>query len=239
MDAPFTPGFNITKVIKGDSCFEFKFNQSVCLVSSVSVCLYVFVRLYGSGSLPVCKVFLFSLAKTLGPKFTRISPLPFFFLPGLFSFWQQPWTHGCDTIVDFIEKCMAHSRNGTFMYFLRPAGMANMAPMPLLLLHPVSRLFKVPSLHHLARFAILKTVRRDNVEELPLPPRLINYLLEPQYLFEDLGSVGEEEEESDDDMVAIAAAPSAATSGGSRVGAGLEPLVDDSIRGLRLGEEDQ
>ena len=64
-------------------------------------------------------------------------------IPGLFSFWQQPWTHGCDTIVDFIERCMMHSRDGSFMYFLRPAGMANMAPMPLLLLHPVSRLFKV------------------------------------------------------------------------------------------------
>ena len=88
-----------------------------------------------------------------------------------------------------------HSRNGSFVYFLRPADMANVAPMPLLLLHPVSRLFKVPSLHHLARFAILKTVRRDFVDDLPLPPRLKEYLLEPQYLFEDLISVGEDEEE--------------------------------------------
>ena len=88
-----------------------------------------------------------------------------------------------------------HSRNGSFVYFLRPAGMANVAPMPLLLLHPVSRLFKVPSLHHLARFAILKTVRRDFVDDLPLPPRLKEYLLEPQYLFEDLISVGEDEDE--------------------------------------------
>ena len=83
------------------------------------------------------------------------------------------------------------------MYFLRPAGMANMAPMPLLLLHPVSRLFKVPSLHHLSRFAILKIVRRDNVADLPLPPRLVNYLLEPQYLFEDLISGGEADDDDD------------------------------------------
>ena len=87
------------------------------------------------------------------------------------------------------------------MYFLRPAGMTNMAPMPLLLLHPVSRLFKVPSLHHLTRFAILKLVRRDNVDDLPLPPRLKEYLLEPQYLFEDLisGAEADEEEEDEED----------------------------------------
>ena len=91
---------------------------------------------------------------------------------------------------------MTNSRDGSFMYFLRPAGMpTNVAPMPLLLLHPVSRLFKVPSLHHLTRFAILKLVRRDNVTDLPLPQRLKEYLLEPQYLFEDLGDVEEEEEE--------------------------------------------
>jgi hypothetical protein len=33
---------------------------------------------------------------------------------------------------------MTNSRDGKFMYFLRPAGLAT-PPMPLLLLHPVSR----------------------------------------------------------------------------------------------------
>ena len=140
------------------------------------------------------------------------------------------------------------------MYFLRPAGMANMAPMPLLLLHPVSRLFKVPSLHHLARFAILKTVRRDNVEDLPLPPRLKQYLLEPQYLFEDLISVGEtddDDDSNDDDDVELAAEAAAAagiTRQQRRVyvaeeTAGGEPEIaafgEESIRGLRLNAEDQ
>ena len=99
------------------------------------------------------------------------------------------------------------------MYFLRPAGMANMAPMPLLLLHPVSRLFKVPSLHHLARFSILKTVRRDNVDDLPLPRRLKQYLQEPQYLFEDLISIGEADDsndEDDDHPIGVAAVRAAA-----------------------------
>ena len=44
-------------------------------------------------------------------------------------------------------------------------------------------------------------MRRDNVDDLPLPPRLKEYLLEPQYLFEDLisgGDADEEEEEVDE-----------------------------------------
>ena len=59
----------------------------------------------------------------------------------MFSFWSQPRTHGCDTIVDFIDKCMENSKNGHFMYFLRGAAdNAINAPMPVLLLYPVSRL---------------------------------------------------------------------------------------------------
>ena len=66
---------------------------------------------------------------------------------------------------------------------------------------PILKPTQVPSLHHLSRFAILKIVRRDNVEDLPLPPRLKEYLLEPQYLFEDLISGGEVEEEEEDGQV--------------------------------------
>jgi hypothetical protein len=36
-------------------------------------------------------------------------------------------------------------------------------------------------------------VRRDNIDDLPLPQRLKDYLLEPQYLFEDLLSSADDE----------------------------------------------
>ena len=60
------------------------------------------------------------------------------YVTGHFSFWSQPDSHGKSTIKEFIEQCVNNSRNGRFLYFIRPSGPGS-PPMPIHLLHPVSR----------------------------------------------------------------------------------------------------
>ncbi|XP_021953294.1 uncharacterized protein LOC110850105 isoform X2 [Folsomia candida] len=86
------------------------------------------------------------------------------------------------TIVDFVEKAVAHSRSGRYLFFLhrRPI----LGPMRVQLLHPYSRFRHPRSLQHQCRFVILKYVRRDLISSLPLPKPLIEYLNTPYYYFE-------------------------------------------------------
>ncbi|KAG8225166.1 hypothetical protein J437_LFUL002866 [Ladona fulva] len=86
------------------------------------------------------------------------------------------------TIVDFIENAVEHSRSGRYLFFLhrRPV----LGPMRVQLLHPVSRFKQVQSLQHMCRFVILKVVRRDLIQTLPLPRRIIDYLSTPHYYSE-------------------------------------------------------
>lgn len=86
------------------------------------------------------------------------------------------------TIVDFIENAVEHSRSGRYLFFLhrRPV----LGPMRVQLLHPVSRFKQVQSLQHMCRFVILKIVRKDHINQLPLPDRLQAYLNSPHYYCE-------------------------------------------------------
>ncbi|XP_076304574.1 uncharacterized protein LOC143222236 isoform X1 [Tachypleus tridentatus] len=92
-----------------------------------------------------------------------------------------------NTIVDFIENAVEHSRSGRYLFFLhrRPV----LGPMRVQLLHPVSRFKQVQSLQHLCRFVILKRVRRDLIDKLPLPRRLRDYLNTPHYYSEELADM--------------------------------------------------
>ncbi|XP_054168155.1 GATA zinc finger domain-containing protein 14-like [Oppia nitens] len=94
-----------------------------------------------------------------------------------------------NTIVDFIENAVQHSRSGRFLFFLhrRPV----MGPMRVQLLHPVSRFKQIQSLQHMCRFIILKHVRRDLIECLPLPKMLKTYLNTPYYYSEELALMDE------------------------------------------------
>ncbi|GAB0094351.1 uncharacterized protein DMENIID0001_096390 [Sergentomyia squamirostris] len=79
------------------------------------------------------------------------------------------------TIVEFIEKAVEHSRSGRYLFFLhrRPEH----GPMRVQLTNPVSRFKHVQSLQHMCRFVILKAVvRKDLIQTLPLPRRIIDYL---------------------------------------------------------------
>ncbi|KAF8792775.1 Suppressor of cytokine signaling 7 like protein [Argiope bruennichi] len=91
-----------------------------------------------------------------------------------------------NTIVDFIDSAVAHSRSGRYLFFLhrRPI----LGPMRVQLLHPVSRFKQVQSLQHMCRFIILKTLRRDLIDYLPLPRRLKDYLNTPHYYSEELAT---------------------------------------------------
>lgn len=110
---------------------------------------------------------------------------------GKFSFYSQPKSHGVSTIVEFIEKAMEHSQSGRFLYFLRPRA-PGLPPTPVQLLFPISRLRNMHSLQHMCRFVVLKHVRRDLIDYLPMPQRLKEYLRQTQYYIEhsDCDSMG-------------------------------------------------
>ncbi|CAH8827609.1 unnamed protein product [Trichobilharzia szidati] len=104
---------------------------------------------------------------------------------GRFSFWSQPQSHSANTMVEFIEKAVAHSVNGQFHYFLQSSAQGQ-PPVEVPLLYPLSRFQVVASLRHLTRFTILSYIRRDHIDQLPLPRTTINYLLEKQCYIESL-----------------------------------------------------
>ncbi|CAH2034566.1 unnamed protein product, partial [Iphiclides podalirius] len=91
------------------------------------------------------------------------------------------------TIVEFIENAVETSRSGRYLFFLnlRPV----LGPVRVQLLYPVSRFKRVQSLQHSCRFVILKHVRRDLVNSLPLPRRLLDYLNATHYYSELLADI--------------------------------------------------
>jgi len=96
------------------------------------------------------------------------------------------------TIVDFIENAVEHSRSGRYLFFLhrRPV----LGPMRVQLLHPVSRFKRVQSLQHLCRYIIVKHVRKDHLDQLPVPNRIKTYLNTPFYYSEQVTEDSESEE---------------------------------------------
>jgi len=94
---------------------------------------------------------------------------------GMFSFYAQPQCHSGATIAEFIETAVAESVAGRCLYYLRPRR-PGLPPAPVRLLRPLSRLHCMHSLRHLCKFAILRCVRLDLVDRLPLSPRLKEYI---------------------------------------------------------------
>lgn len=93
---------------------------------------------------------------------------------GTFSFGSYA-KFKSQTITEFIEKAVEHSRSGRYLFFLhrRPEH----GPMRVQLTNPVSRFKHIQSLQHMCRFVILKAVvRKDLLQTLPLPRRLLDYL---------------------------------------------------------------
>lgn len=104
-------------------------------------------------------------------------------LSGTFGFYSQPLPsrRNATTIVDFIDDAVAASRGGHCLYYLRPRG-PGQPPAPVRLLYPLSRFRCMHSLQHLCKFAVLRHVRLDLVDRLPISPRLKEYLKESQLI---------------------------------------------------------
>ena len=81
-----------------------------------------------------------------------------FCISGNFSFGSLT-KFKSNTIVDFIENAVEHSRSGRYLFFLhrRP----ERGPMRVQLLNPVSRLKQIRSLQHMCRYVILYS--RDTI----------------------------------------------------------------------------
>lgn len=93
---------------------------------------------------------------------------------GLFSFGSGT-QFNYRTIMEFIESSVEHSKSGRFLFFYERGPPHE--PIRMQLSNPVSRFKHVQSLRHLCRFVIHKTVvRKDLIQTLPLPPRLLDYL---------------------------------------------------------------
>ncbi|CAH1788355.1 unnamed protein product [Owenia fusiformis] len=114
---------------------------------------------------------------------------------GTYGFFSQPASHGYHSIIDFIDSIITNSDCGRFRYFIRQSA-PGVAPIPISALHPVSRFKYMRSLQHICRFLLLKHVRYDHIDSLPLPNRVKAYLREPQYYAEYLRN---EDQETDDD----------------------------------------
>jgi len=78
-------------------------------------------------------------------------------------------------MVEFIDNAMTSSRSGRCVYYLLPRG-PGLPPTPVRLLYPISRFRCMHSLQHLCKFAVLRHVRFDLVDRLPIPPRLKEYI---------------------------------------------------------------
>ncbi|XP_059613852.1 suppressor of cytokine signaling 6 [Phlebotomus argentipes] len=83
------------------------------------------------------------------------------------------------SIVDLIEDTMRKSKNGVFCYVKTSSEM--LPPFPVRLTIPVNRFYEVTSLQHLCRFIIRQKINLNNVEQLPLPSKLKDYIRENFY----------------------------------------------------------
>lgn len=104
------------------------------------------------------------------------------------------------TIMEFIDNAVEHSRSGRYLFFLhrRPEH----GPMRVQLTNPVSRFKHIQSLQHLSRFVILKAVvRKDLIQTLPLPRRLLDYLSYKNCYSEQVESDSSHSQLSDDGQV--------------------------------------
>uniref|UniRef100_A0A0R3SDK4 Suppressor of cytokine signaling 7 n=2 Tax=Hymenolepis diminuta TaxID=6216 RepID=A0A0R3SDK4_HYMDI len=138
---------------------------------------------------------------------------------------------GADTtsssIAQFINHVIAESERGRARFFLRQSALT-MSPtadqngeervtnqlegeshhVEARLLYPVSRFLVVHSLAHLCRFEILLKVRKDHIDQLPLPDPLKKYLHERQYYtefvrayLESLGGAGVSEQSASESTI--------------------------------------
>ncbi|KAF2356076.1 SH2 domain [Trinorchestia longiramus] len=139
------------------------------------------------------------------------------------------------TIVEFIESAIEHSRSGRYLFFLHRRPL--LGPRRVQLLHPVSRYRHVQSLQHLCRFVIVKNVRRDRLELLPLPGRLLQYLSSPHYYSELVDQLMAEEEEEEGQKETFEMTLNENDAGVERVEESSVPCELETDDGLRVDSD--
>lgn len=109
----------------------------------------------------------------------------FSFISGKFSFGSASSSliNASGTVVELIDTAVKNSSDNRFRYLLHPKAGSYPAET-IRLLHPISRFSFVSSLKHLSRFEILRYVRADHIDRLPLPNNLKIYLKDPKHIAE-------------------------------------------------------
>ncbi|CAH2005707.1 unnamed protein product [Acanthoscelides obtectus] len=85
---------------------------------------------------------------------------------------------GYNSVADLIEHAIEVSKNGVYCYTGTTTSNQLVPNFPVRLTLPVSRYDKVPTLKYLSRFVIRQCVIINDIEKLPLPNSLIDYLQE-------------------------------------------------------------
>ncbi|XP_020608838.1 suppressor of cytokine signaling 6-like [Orbicella faveolata] len=93
---------------------------------------------------------------------------------GRFGFLTPTGLMGTKTVVGLIKRSIRISQKGVLCFSNSPGFLDT--PHPIRFTTPVSRFEDLPSLQHLCRFVIRQNSRCDKLHELPLPPKLIDYL---------------------------------------------------------------
>ena len=93
---------------------------------------------------------------------------------GRFGFLTPTGLMGTKTVVGLIKRSIRISQKGVLCFSNSPGFLDT--PHPVRFMTPVSRFEDLPSLQHLCRFVIRQNSRCDKLHDLPLPPKLINYL---------------------------------------------------------------
>lgn len=74
-----------------------------------------------------------------------------------------------------IEETMRRSEKSVFGFVKQNSKLQVLqVPFPVRLTHPIDRFHEVPSLQHLAKIVIRE--KFENLDKLPLPPAIIEYL---------------------------------------------------------------
>ncbi|XP_055623957.1 uncharacterized protein LOC129767275 [Toxorhynchites rutilus septentrionalis] len=85
----------------------------------------------------------------------------------------------CETMIDLIEDTMKKSEYGIIGFVKQNTTLT--PPFPVRLTKPINRFYEVSSLQHLCRFIIRQQIDTRDIMNLPLPPKLKDYIEENFY----------------------------------------------------------
>ena len=105
---------------------------------------------------------------------------------GLFTLGGPRAPVASPSLLQLVRDAMAQcGESGSLQLLMQPQPHLQHEAEPIRLLHPLSRHSLLPSLRHLARFAVLQSLSSLNhLHVLPISPQLKDYLRDPNYIAE-------------------------------------------------------